>query len=52
MNLLKQLQDERKVEINEIDLAAFQEASKPVWDKIGEIAGTDFTAGIVSAAQQ
>jgi TRAP-type transport system periplasmic protein len=52
VNLLKQLQDERKVEINEIDLAAFQEASKPVWDKIGEIAGTDFTAGIVSAAQQ
>lgn len=52
VNLLKQLQDEGKVEINEIDLAAFQEASEPVWTAIGEIAGTEFTAGIVSAAQQ
>ncbi len=52
VKLLKQLQDEGKVEINEIDLAAFQEASKPVWEAIGEIAGTDFTAKIVSAAQQ
>jgi tripartite ATP-independent transporter DctP family solute receptor len=52
VTLLKKLQDEGKVEINEIDLAAFQEASKPVWTAIGEIAGKEFTDKVVSAAQQ
>ena len=52
VDLLKKLQDEGKVEINEIDLAAFQEASKPVWDAIGEMAGAEFTDKVVSAAQQ
>ncbi len=50
--LLKRLRDEGRVEINEIDLAAFQEASKPIWEKIGETAGADFTKRVVEAAQQ
>ncbi len=52
VTLLKKLQDEGKVEINEIDLAAFQDASKPVWEAIGEIAGKEFTDKVVAAAQQ
>jgi TRAP-type C4-dicarboxylate transport system substrate-binding protein len=52
VTLLKQLKDEGKVEINEIDLAAFQEASKPVWEAIGKIAGQEFADKVVSSAQQ
>jgi tripartite ATP-independent transporter DctP family solute receptor len=52
VDLLKKLQDEGQVEINEIDLAAFQEASKPVWDAIGGIAGEEFTAAVIAAATE
>jgi tripartite ATP-independent transporter DctP family solute receptor len=52
VKLLEQIKTEGKVEVNEIDLAAFQEASKPVWTAIGEIAGQEFTDKVVSAAQQ
>ena len=35
---------------NDIDSAAFQAAAKPIAEKIGEIAGKDFTAKFVAAA--
>ncbi|MBP79858.1 MAG: TRAP transporter substrate-binding protein DctP, partial [Deltaproteobacteria bacterium] len=38
------------VKFNNIDSAAFQAAAKPIAEKIGEIAGKDFTAKFVSAA--
>jgi TRAP-type transport system periplasmic protein len=37
---------------NEIDTAAFQKASEPVWDAIAEIAGEDLTARLIEAVQQ
>ncbi|MEZ5930438.1 MAG: TRAP transporter substrate-binding protein [Alphaproteobacteria bacterium] len=39
------------MEVNEIDLAAFTEASKPVWDAIGEIAGKELSDEVIAAAQ-
>ena len=52
VDLLKKLQDAGQIEFNDIDLAAFQEASKPVWEKIGEVAGPEFTAAVVGAATE
>jgi TRAP-type transport system periplasmic protein len=48
------LVDEMKqyLQVNEIDKDAFVEASKPIWVKIGEIAGPDFTEQVVEAASQ
>jgi TRAP-type transport system periplasmic protein len=40
------------MEVNEIDLAAFREASQPIWDEIAPIAGEEFTQAVVDAAQQ
>ncbi|NJO37851.1 MAG: TRAP transporter substrate-binding protein [Rhizobiales bacterium] len=40
------------MEVSEIDLAAFTEASKPVWTAIGEIAGKEFADEVIAAAQQ
>ncbi len=40
------------VAFNEIDQAAFKEAAGPIAKKIGEIAGTDFTAKFLAAASQ
>jgi TRAP-type transport system periplasmic protein len=37
--------------VNEIDLAAFQAAAVPVWAAVGEMAGSDFAAKVVAAAQ-
>jgi tripartite ATP-independent transporter DctP family solute receptor len=37
---------------NEIDAAAFQEASQPVWDAIAEIAGEDLVARLIETVQQ
>lgn len=48
--LLQQLRDEGKNEINDIDLVAFQAASKPVWDKISEISGPEFVAKVIAVA--
>jgi tripartite ATP-independent transporter DctP family solute receptor len=36
--------------VNEIDVEAFQEAAKPIWDEIAPIAGEEFTAKVVDAA--
>ena len=38
------------MEVNEIDLQAFQEAAKPIWDEIAPIAGEEFTQQVVEAA--
>jgi len=48
------LVDEMKqhLEVNEIDKDAFVEAAKPIWVKIGEVAGPDFTEQVVEAASQ
>jgi len=51
-DLRKRLEEGGENEFNEIDLAAFQEASKPVWNKIGEIAGPEFTASVIAVATE
>lgn len=38
-----------KIEINEIDIGAFQESSKPVWDSISANAGNDFVAKVLAS---
>jgi len=38
------------MEVNEIDLAAFKEASVPIWEAVGAMAGSDFAAQVVAAA--
>ncbi len=47
--LLAELEDH--MEINEIDLAAFQEAAVPIWEEVGAMAGSDFANRVVAAAQ-
>lgn len=46
--LLAQLEGE--IQINEIDLAAFQEAAAPIWVEVGEMAGSDFAQRVIDAA--
>ena len=46
--LLDEFQD--AIEINEIDLAAFQAEAKPIWDEIAQVAGEDFAQKVISAA--
>ena len=43
--LLEELSQD--MEVNEIDIEAFQEAAKPIWDEIAPIAGEEFTAAVV-----
>ncbi len=38
------------MEVNEIDIEAFQTAARPVWDEIGKVAGEDFAARAIAAA--
>jgi tripartite ATP-independent transporter DctP family solute receptor len=38
------------MEVNEIDIEAFQEESKAIWDEIAPIAGEEFTRKVVEAA--
>ena len=40
-----------KVEFNDIDVAAFKAAAKPIAAEIGKIAGEEFTAKVMSAVQ-
>lgn len=47
--LLDQL--EGQIAINEIDLEAFREASLPIWDAVGEIAGSDFARSVIAATE-
>jgi TRAP-type transport system periplasmic protein len=41
----------QSMEVNEIDLPAFQGASKPIWDQIAPIAGEEFTQAVIAAVQ-
>jgi tripartite ATP-independent transporter DctP family solute receptor len=41
----------QSLEVNEIDLAAFQAASVPIWEQVGEMAGSDFAKSVVEKAQ-
>jgi tripartite ATP-independent transporter DctP family solute receptor len=41
-----------EMQFNEIDAAAFQKASQPVWEAIAEIAGQDLTAQLIETVQQ
>jgi tripartite ATP-independent transporter DctP family solute receptor len=41
----------KSMEVNQIDLAAFQEASKPIWDEIAPIAGEEFTQAVIAATK-
>ena len=43
--LLEELSQD--MQVNEIDIEAFQEAAKPIWDEIAPIAGDEFTAAVV-----
>ena len=47
--LLDQLEGE--IAINEIDHEAFREASLPIWDAVGEIAGSDFARSVIAATE-
>ena len=49
-NLLDELG--QSMEVNEIDIAAFQEAAGPIWEEIGEIAGKELADEMIAAAQQ
>jgi tripartite ATP-independent transporter DctP family solute receptor len=40
----------QSMQVNEIDIEAFQEAAKPIWDEIAPIAGEEFTQQAVEAA--
>jgi tripartite ATP-independent transporter DctP family solute receptor len=40
----------QSMQVNEIDLDAFQEAAQPIWDEIAPIAGEEFTQRVVEAA--
>lgn len=41
---------EQHMEVNEIDLEAFKEASVPIWKEVGEMAGSEFADRVVEAA--
>ena len=52
-NLEKEIRElAPNVQFNDIDQAAFAKAAIPIADKIGEIAGKDFTAKFVAAASK
>ena len=42
----------QSMEVNEIDLAAFQEAARPIWEQIGEMAGSDFAQSVVDRVSE
>jgi hypothetical protein len=38
------------MQVNEIDIDAFQKAAKPIWDEIAPIASEEFTQQVIEAA--
>jgi TRAP-type C4-dicarboxylate transport system substrate-binding protein len=42
----------KHMEVNEIDHEAFAAAAKPIWEKIGEIAGKELADKVIAAASQ
>lgn len=53
-SLLAEISDlaQGKVAFNDIDVAAFQEAAKPIAVEIGKVAGEEFTAAVMAAIGQ
>ena len=53
-NLLAEITElaKGKVAFNDIDVAAFQEAAKPIAAEIGKVAGEEFTASVMAAIGQ
>lgn len=41
----------QSMEVNEIDLDAFKEAARPIWDQVGEMAGQELAQQVIEAAQ-
>jgi tripartite ATP-independent transporter DctP family solute receptor len=37
----------KDMQVNEIDIEAFQDAAKPIWGEIAPVAGEDFTAAVI-----
>lgn len=42
----------QSMEVNEIDLVAFEEASEPIWEELAELAGRDFTERVLELRSQ
>jgi TRAP-type transport system periplasmic protein len=42
---------EGKIAINDIDVAAFQKASAPIWDKVSEVAGKPFVDEVLAVVK-
>jgi len=40
------------MEVNEIDLEAFQEASVPIWEEVGAMAGSDFAQSVIDLVRE
>ena len=49
-DLLDQLRE--AMEVNEIDLPAFQAAAEPIWEEVGAMAGSEFADSVVAAVRQ
>jgi TRAP-type C4-dicarboxylate transport system substrate-binding protein len=47
-NLAAELEAEG-MQVNEIDVTAFQEASVPIWDDLAAVVGEDFAAAVIAA---
>jgi tripartite ATP-independent transporter DctP family solute receptor len=47
-NLAAELEGEG-MEVNEIDVAAFQEAAVPIWDELAAVVGEEFAAEVIAA---
>jgi len=47
-NLAAELEGEG-MEVNEIDVAAFQEAAAPIWDELATVVGEEFTAEVIAS---
>jgi tripartite ATP-independent transporter DctP family solute receptor len=52
VTLLDELKSSGEIAVNDIDRDAFVEASTPVWEAIGGIAGQEFVDMVVASAQQ
>ncbi|MBM9593545.1 TRAP transporter substrate-binding protein [Roseitranquillus sediminis] len=42
----------QSMEVNDIDLAAFKEAARPIWDQVGEMAGSEFAQGVIDRVSE
>ena len=42
----------QSMEVNDIDLDAFKEAARPIWEEVGEMAGPDFAQGVIDRVSE